>query len=36
MAAEALGKVQTEFLDGLTQEITENYENDDGWRLHAE
>lgn len=26
MAAEALGKVQTEFLEGLTQEITENYE----------
>ena len=27
IAAEALGKVQTEFLDGLTQEINENYEN---------
>ncbi len=27
MAAEALGKVQTEFLDGLTQEITDNYES---------
>jgi hypothetical protein len=27
MAAEALGKVQTEFLDGLTQEINENCEN---------
>ena len=26
VAAEALGKVQTEFLDSLTQEITENYE----------
>ncbi len=27
MAAEALGKVQTEFLDSLTQEISTNYEN---------
>jgi hypothetical protein len=26
-AAEALGKVQTEFLDSLTREIGENYEN---------
>ena len=26
MAAEALGKVQTEFLDSLTQEVRENYE----------
>jgi hypothetical protein len=26
MAAEALGKVQTEFLDSLTREINENYE----------
>ena len=27
MAAEALGKVQTEFLDSLTREIGDNYEN---------
>ena len=27
MAAEALGKVQTEFLDGLTREIGDNFEN---------
>jgi hypothetical protein len=27
VAAEALGKVQTEFLDNLTQEISDNYEN---------
>jgi hypothetical protein len=26
-AAEALGKLQTEFLDSLTREITENYDN---------
>ena len=26
-AAEALGKVQTEFLAGLTREISDNYEN---------
>ena len=26
MAAEALGKVQTEFLDSLTQEVRDNYE----------
>jgi len=25
-AAEALGKVQTEFLEGLTREVSENYE----------
>jgi hypothetical protein len=27
MAAEALGKVQTEFLESLTTEVSENYEN---------
>lgn len=27
MAAEALGKVQTEFLESLTAEVTDNYEN---------
>jgi hypothetical protein len=27
VAAESLGKVQTEFLDGLTREITDNYES---------
>jgi predicted DsbA family dithiol-disulfide isomerase len=27
LAAEALGRVQTEFLESLTQEITANYEN---------
>jgi hypothetical protein len=27
LAAESLGKVQTEFLESLTQEINDNYEN---------